>query len=224
MPEGHEPVSQRTPNKEKTGPPPKLSTLMALIFYGVLLVLAWLLGSWWLGLDLVEWHDRYDSSLWLDAGLGLGLGLISVWATRILERTTTWARELGREFKSILGRLTPGQVLVFAVASGVVEEVFFRGFLQQALSELAFGSDLWGLLVAALIFGLIHVGPDRKKFLPWTIMALVWGLLFGLLYWYTGNILGPVIAHFTINFFNLLHITQSDAFEESVPDSDQRES
>ncbi len=186
---------------------------MALVFYGILLGLAWLLGSWWLGLDLWVWHDRQATQLWADAGLGLALGVISVWATRILEKHTRWARELGREFKSILGRLSTTQVLIFAVTSGVVEEVFFRGFLQQALSEVAFGSDLWGLLVATLVFGLIHVGPDRKKFLPWTIMALVWGLLFGLLYWYTGNILGPIIAHFTINFFNLLHITQSEQFD-----------
>ena len=186
---------------------------MALVFYGILLGLAWLLGSWWLDLDLWVWHDRQATQLWADAGLGLALGVGSVWVTRILEKYTRWARELGREFKSILGQLSTTQVLVFAVTSGVVEEVFFRGFLQQALSEVAFGSDLWGLVVATLIFGLIHIGPDRKKFLPWTIMALVWGLLFGLLYLYTGNILGPIIAHFTINFFNLLHITQSEQFD-----------
>lgn len=191
-------------------PTPAMSTGLAVLFYGGLLGLAWLLGVLWLDLDLLVWHDIWETPTWLDVVLGLGLGVLTVVASRVLEHTTDWARVLGEEFRKILGKLTPTQALIFAVTSGIGEEIFFRGFLQQALSDLAFGggSTGWilGLIVASTIFGLIHIGPDRKKFLPWTIMALVLGVLFGLLYLYTGNILAPIIAHFTINFFNLLHI------------------
>lgn len=195
---------------QQPAPPPGVSTLMAVVFYGILLAAAWALGAWWLDLDLLEWHDRWETAMWLDVALGVGLGLATVAASRVLERTTEWARVLGEEFREILGNLTTTQVLIFALTSGIAEEVFFRGFLQQALSELAFGNDWLGLIVASLIFGLIHIGPDRKKFLPWTIMAVVLGICFGVLYLYTGNIVAPVVAHFTINFFNLLHIARDD--------------
>ncbi len=195
-------------------PPPGVSTGMAVVFYGIMIIIAVAIGGWWLNLDLIEWHNRWETALWLDVLLGAGLGVVTVIASRILEHTTQWARVLGEEFRKILGNLSPTQVMVLAVTSGVAEEVFFRGFLQQALSELWLQNDWLGLVVASLIFGLIHVGPDRKKFLPWTIMAVVMGFGFGLLYLYTGNILAPVVAHFTINFFNLLHIARDKQGDE----------
>jgi membrane protease YdiL (CAAX protease family) len=39
-------------------------------------------------------------------------------------------------------------------------------------------------------------------------MAIVFGGVFGWIYLYTGNLLGPILAHFTINFFNIMSITQ----------------
>lgn len=214
-----------TQQADQPPPPANLSTTMAVVFYAVLFGLAWVLGVWWLDLDLLEWHDRWETSLWLDTALGLGLGVGTVIASRILEQTTEWARMLTEEFGKILGNLTLTQVLIFALTSSIAEEIFFRGFLQQALSDIAFGNDWIGLIVASLVFGLIHIGPDRKKFLPWTIMAVVLGLLFGILYLYTGNILAPMVAHFTINFFNLRHIAnqhdRSAATSDGSDDADE---
>lgn len=195
-------------------PSPGISTGFAVVFYGGLLGLGWLLGSWWLDLDLLEWHNRWETQLWLDALLGVALGAATVVASRILENTTEWARVLTREFRKYLGDLNSAQVLVFAVTSGIAEEIFFRGFLQQALSDLVFSNEWIGLIVASVVFGLVHIGPDQKKFLPWTMMAVVLGFLFGLLYMYTGNVLGPIVAHFTINFFNLSHIAEQPPPED----------
>lgn len=187
-------------------PPPGISTAAAVIFYALMVFVAVGVGHWWLDLDLLEWHNRLNTALWLDATIGAATGLVVVLASRGFEKYTDWARTLNEEFRKILGEATPTQVLVLAVTSGIGEEVFFRGFLQQALSDLWLGSDWLGLIIASVVFGLIHVGPDRRKFLPWTIMAVVMGFGFGLIYLFTGNILGAVVAHFTINFFNLLHI------------------
>ncbi len=207
-------MSETPEQPETTSPPPGISTGMAVGFYGVLILMAWVLGSLWLGLDLIHWHDLWGTPIWVDVGLGLGLGGATVAASRVLEKTTEWARVLGEEFRKILGKLTPTQVLVFAVTSGIAEEVFFRGFLQQAITDRLFDGDVVGmvagLIVASVVFGVVHVGPDRQKFLPWTIMALVLGFCFGGIYLYTGNIIAPVIAHFTINFFNLLHIARDE--------------
>ncbi len=47
-------------------------------------------------------------------------------------------------------------------------------------------------------------GLPGTRYTTWFAFALVVGLLFGLLYAYTGSLLAPTLAHFTINFFNLL--------------------
>lgn len=192
---------------------PAMSTALALVFYGAMVIVAWLLGSVWLKLDLLWWEEQRWGSLGTDLGLGLALGLGTVYASRVLETKTTWARVLTQEFRKIFGPITAGQAFIFALTSGVAEEVFFRGFLQQALSVSLLGGGpvglVVGLILASAIFGGIHIGPDREKFLPWTIMAIVMGLCFGGLYLITGSVIGPVVAHFTINFINLLHIGKS---------------
>lgn len=202
-------------------PRPAMSTALAIIFYGAMLGAAWLIGGLWLKLDLVFWADLRQGSVLIDLILGLALGLLTVVVSRVLEKRTRWAQVLTKEFRKILGPITASQAFVFALTSGVAEEVFFRGFLQQALSDMLFGGDLFGLVaglvVASLIFGGIHIGPDREKFLPWTIMAVVLGLCFGGIYMMTGSIIGPVVAHFTINFINLLHISgSSDSGQSSL--------
>ena len=62
--------------------------------------------------------------------------------------------------------------------------------------------------VQGLVFALLHIGPGRR-FLPWTISALVLGLGFGVLARWTGNLGGPIAAHFMINFLNLKFIVAS---------------
>ncbi|MFU8806654.1 MAG: lysostaphin resistance A-like protein [Bradymonadaceae bacterium] len=182
------------------------------IFYLLIIVVAFVLGTAFAGLDVIVWHNDHGTSLLFDASLGVGVGVITVVISQILDRTTKWARNLTEEFTRALGHLTRFQVLLFALLSGIAEEMFFRGFLQQFLTESIFSGDLagiLGLITAGLIFGGLHLGPDFRKFWPWTAMAIVLGVVFGAMYLYTGNILGPVLAHFTINFFNLYFMTQS---------------
>lgn len=196
----------------------RISAAFALVFYGALAAAAWGLGALWADLPLIEWHNRFETSLAFDSGLGVAVGLAIVVASALLERVAEWARRLSKAFSELLGALTLPQVFILAVTSGIAEELFFRGFLQQWLSVSVFsgpGADWLGLTVASIIFGLVHVGPDIKTFLPWTIMAVVMGFLLGGMYLYTGNLLAPVLAHFTINFLNLSLIAQQAAENEA---------
>ena len=188
-------------------------------FYLFLAALAWGLAALLGDLDLLVWHNRNATSVYYDAGMGVAVGLITVVASQVLDRTTSWAQELGREFGKVLGPVDMSAALIFAIASAIGEELLFRGFLQQILSVSVFGGpygDWVALAVATLVFGLLHMGPDIKKFWPWTVMALVLGGVFGWMYMYTGNILAPMLAHFTVNFFNLQAIGRryGDAGEE----------
>lgn len=168
-----------------------------------------LLGSWFGGLDVFVWHNSNATPFHWDALLGAIVGVIVVGLSNLLDRYAAWSRELGREFGRTLGSLSLTQAFIFALGSGVGEELFFRGFLQQLLSGLVFSgawADMLGLAGASLVFGLLHIGPNLKKIWPWTLMAIILGGVFGAMYLYTGNILAPIVAHFTINFFNLQSI------------------
>lgn len=185
----------------------RLPTSFIVIFYGVVAAFALICGRWLGDIDVMVWHNHNGTSIVWDAVLGALVGVVVVVGSQILDRTTQWARVLTDEFTRILGSLTVTQAFVFAFCSGVAEEIFFRGFLQQLLTVHVYEGSyaIWfGLIVSSLIFGGLHLGPDFRKFWPWTVMAVVLGAVFGGLYIYTGNLLAPILAHFTINFFNLL--------------------
>lgn len=68
------------------------------------------------------------------------------------------------------------------VAMGVAEEVFFRGLVQGAA----------GLVVAVVIYGAVQVVAGK-----WALVlaAVLGGIVWGLLYWWTDGLLAPVLAH-----------------------------
>ena len=115
------------------------------------------------------------------------------WATHRLE----WARMLEREFRDVLGPLSPSEIFILAAASSLGEELFFRGALLPAVG-------LWG---SSLLFALPHIGPGAR-FLPWTATSLLVGLGLGALAIWSGSLAGPVAAHFFINLLNLRRITR----------------
>ncbi|TXD37653.1 CPBP family intramembrane metalloprotease [Lujinxingia vulgaris] len=216
-------MSQQPDDPQLSGAP---SVFAALIFYGAMLGVAWLLGVVWLDLNLLVWPEKLQGATAMHAALGAAVGLGAVVASRLVERYTAWGRNLGDAFAGMLGPMTPGQVQVLALTSGVAEEIFFRGFLQQAFSTAGWAGpygDWVGLVLASVIFGLIHIGPERDTFRPWTYMALGLGAIFGLMYLYTGSVLAPVIAHITVNYFNLGHISRQALAEgEGLSPEDER--
>lgn len=132
--------------------------------------------------------------------LGLALGLAVVGATRIATRRFQWARDLHASFHDLLGPLTSREIVILALASSVGEELLFRGALLPWL----------GIWPQAVVFAVLHIGPG-KRFLPWTASALVLGIAFGELALWTGNLGGPIAAHFAINFLNLRYIVAAPA-------------
>ncbi|MFK7999043.1 MAG: lysostaphin resistance A-like protein [Polyangiales bacterium] len=137
---------------------------------------------------------------------GLALCAFGIVSTRWLVRRTVWARQLHVSFRTLLGPLTSTEILVFALTSGIAEELFFRGALQPWL----------GFVAASILFGAVHLGPSRK-FLPWTLWAIAMGFLFGSLYECTGELVGPVLAHVLVNYENLHFINTHDPSEKKGP-------
>lgn len=127
------------------------------------------------------------------AGLVAGLGLAL--ASRLAAAHLSWVRALAYEFRNMIGHLAAREAFCVALLSGCSEEILFRGALQPAV----------GLWLTTLIFGILHVGPTRR-FIPWTVMALGAGLLFGGLFAHTGNVLASVLAHVLVNYLNLRYL------------------
>ncbi len=144
-------------------------------------------------------EGRQDAQLLLGAVAGVLIGLGFVFASRFAVHRFEWARALHRDMRALLGPLPDSEVVVLALASSFGEEIFFRGALMPAV----------GLWLSSLIFALLHIGP-KLRFLPWTISSLVAGLMFGQLFLWSGDLTGPVVAHFTINFLNLRYLSAHD--------------
>lgn len=128
---------------------------------------------------------------------GLAAGLVLVFASRMALYRYEWARELHRELRHMLFPLATPEIVVLAAASSVGEEMFFRGALLPAV----------GLFGSSALFALLHIGP-KARHLPWTLSSFGAGLLFGAMFLWTGDLTGPVIAHFLINFLNLRHVAE----------------
>ena len=79
----------------------------------------------------------------------------------------------------------------------VVEEIFFRGFMQPALMKSL--GTFGGICVTALIFGMSH-----SQYLDYStalVAVTVIGLILGTTRYYTGSVIPGIIAHLLNNLF-----------------------
>ncbi len=181
---------------------------LAAVFYAALLLAAAVVGA----LSGRNAFALGDSTLF-----GLLVGVISACCTvalgLLLYHLLPALRRISDELAPHLidGARRRDLVLV-SIFSGVGEEVFFRGALQPEI----------GLVASSLLFGVLHVGPNRR-YLVWTAWAVGAGFLFGLLLLWTDGILAPVTAHALHNAATLLlwkrsRREQSGTPEDKVPE------
>ena len=162
---------------------------LAAVFYGLLVVAA----AVWCGLrgmDLPVFGPRPAAGLLLGLATAAGTVALSLLAYRLIPTTRKLAEELA---PSIVDPIDRAGLVLLAIFSGVGEEAFFRGAVQQE----------FGIAVASVAFGLAHIGPDRR-FLLWTAWAVIAGAIFGILFRATGGLLAPVAAHAAHNALTLL--------------------
>ncbi len=88
-----------------------------------------------------------------------------------------------------------------SITAAICEETLFRGFLLHYLHVRPWRLSLmFALLIAAVIFGLQHVYLGISGVLTSTVT----GLLFGLLFLLTGNLLLPILFHAALDLRMLL--------------------
>lgn len=120
--------------------------------------------------------------------IGIALGWALGFAT-FHPRPDPWWMTLALAAATFLGMLW---------VVGLSEEFFFRGLLQQWLSDWL-DSSRTGLLIASLVFGLVHL-PFRA-FPNWrfAILAAIAGLFYGLAYQKARSIRAAMVTHALVN-------------------------
>ena len=101
--------------------------------------------------------------------------------------------EAARTIQALLGQRTVKDLVIniicIAGLAAVGEELLFRGLLQRIFIKL-FKSPWLGIIVAAFLFSAMHL--QFYGFLPRFIL----GVLLGLMFWYSGSLWVPMLAHF----------------------------
>lgn len=193
---------------EPTEPPrPNALVGLAIVFYGLMAAVGLIVMSF---ADIAPGAAIFgaesdprstDNALHALLGAGTGLGVVLVsWLARNLKALDHLKRELG----GMLGGQTTGRIAILAVTSAIGEELLFRGALQPVL----------GFWPTTILFGFLHGGHSVKLWL-WAVFALASGILLGWLADFTGSLLAPILAHLTVNYWNL-HALAGDAPADEV--------
>ncbi|MTD28191.1 CPBP family intramembrane glutamic endopeptidase [Erwinia sorbitola] len=83
----------------------------------------------------------------------------------------------------------------------LAEEALFRGYIQQRLSLLL--GDKQALLIASLLFGLVHFSGGVLL----VLFATLAGLIYGLAWLWSGRLWVAALVHFAFNMLHLLLFT-----------------
>ncbi len=136
----------------------------------------------------------------------------------------SWATQFENQaqdtLKTVLVMNTPfiflANLLLIAILPGIGEELIFRGIIQKQIGGI-FKSPIAAIWISAFIFSAIHL--QFEGFFP----RVVLGATLGYLYYWTGNLWVPMIAHAFNNGIQvvLIYFTGMDLSEFDEKGSDQ---
>ena len=200
--------------------PPRNFLLLAAGFEGGLAVVAVGLG-WLVGQDPLEFLPRRPA----DAAWGAACGA----AAALPPAALLWLSlkcpvgPMARLIRVVDELLVPlfrecrlADLAVISALAGLGEEMLFRGVIQRAAADWIDGRwGIWvGLLLAAALFGLAHMITPTYALLAGAI-----GLYLGWI-WIAAdyNLLVPITAHATYDFFALVYLVRIRKRESTIDD------
>jgi len=93
-----------------------------------------------------------------------------------------------------------GSIFVIALTVAIVEEILFRGVIQSQ----------FGLIISSVIFAIVHYRYLFNPFLFANVVVI--SFVFGLIFYYTENLLVTIVMHFIVDF--LLGIIYRNKFNK----------
>lgn len=192
---------QSGPEQHDGEPVPENFVRSALLFYGFLgcVALLWRMSTPGESILYPGPPPATEGGITRPLILGLGVGAASLGISEAMTRWTNAGERLASALSERLVGLGRGDAFLLALASGMAEEMFFRGALQPAT----------GLVAASLIFGACHFVP-RRDLAIWSGYAVVMGFALGLLYERAGHLAAPIAAHVLVNAVNLPRLARRD--------------
>ena len=122
-----------------------------------------------------------------------------------LESLTLYLVSFENNFEYLIG------IMAIAIIPGFCEEYFFRGVLQKNLNLLLKNAHI-AILLSSLLFSAFHL--QFYGFFPRFFL----GVFFGYLFYWSGSLMYPVIAHALNNFLSLtvFYAASSGLFGEDI--------
>ncbi len=155
------------------------------------------------GLDpLAELRPSSEGML-LGGALGVGISALSLGSLALARRVPAlrgWQTFVEGTLGGALGSAGLPALALLSVCAGLSEETFFRGALQGAV----------GVVPAAAVFGVAHVGVPSRQTLPFLAYTTLVGLAFG--YARLSQPLFPLaVAHAVVDLIDTtyLHATRA---------------
>ena len=136
---------------------------------------------------------RPATSLGVSLTVGAVCGLLIALADLLVSHVPA-ATVLESFQREMVAGWTFQDILAVALLSGLAEEALMRVFLQSWI----------GILPAAMVFGILHLLPDRRLWF-WPFAAFVMGILLGLLYEY-GGYPAAALAHILVNILSFARL------------------
>lgn len=169
-------------------------------------ILGWLGGVW-------PWRTlvSLNRSAWIVGSAAGGTAAIVLFAGIVLvdRKPVGIFRQLQatvrRHLVPLFRHVNPGLLFLISLSAGVGEEFLFRGCFQAVVAGWI--GPPWGefgaLIVASGLFGVCH-WISRA----YALVATGMGLILGGLFWATGSLLAPIVAHSLYDFLALLYLTR----------------
>lgn len=136
----------------------------------------------------IEWNQEIDFPDFMRE--------FEIWAQE-REEMAAQATKFLTQFDSVSSFLLG--FLVIAIIPAIGEELVFRGFLQNYLHK-AFSNIHVAIWLSAILFSAIHI--QFYGFIP----RMLLGALFGYLYYWSGNLWIPIVAHLFHNGFTVVMV------------------
>jgi ABC-2 type transport system permease protein/sodium transport system permease protein len=174
-----------------------LQVLATLLLFGLVPLLA----AVWGRVRLASAFQLHGGSLLAyPAAVLLGLGLVPLVYQLLAVLREAGLTFIGHEQEEQLRRqvgqwrtLSPLLLASGSAIIGILEELFFRGYLFSALRSA--GGAALTILGSGLLFGLFHAPQAFDRLLPSTLM----GIVLGWVCWRSGSILPGMLLHATYN-------------------------
>lgn len=161
-----------------------------------------------------QWRQHYAAPMLTTLGLVLAFMVVDTWVIQWnmaiklpvwLKTFEIWAQEKEAALQRITVLLTTFRslpelgvgILVIGVVPAIGEELLFRGLVQNLCHKLTNNIHL-AIGISAFAFSAIHL--QFYGFVPRFLL----GVLFGYIYWWTRDLLFPMVAHLFNNTLILL--------------------